>query len=120
MRLIPVLGAIAIAFAVLDFLSSVISSPGCGHLANWLWFIPDLRPLTSAWITWVIGVFSVVFTYGIVSLVLLAVMSSLSGGLFGGHIAAALINSVLRKAIAVLLSIAILHVAVQALVELLC
>lgn len=120
MRLIPVLGAIALAFAVLDFVSSIISAPGCGAIANLLWFIPDLRPLTSAWITYMIGVFSVVFTYGILSLVMLAVLSALGGGLFGGHIAAALINSVLRKAIGVLLLGAILHCVVQALVELLC
>ena len=119
-RLIRVLAYLAVAFAVLDFVSSLTSAPGCGRLANLLWFIPDLRPLTSAWINYVVGVVSTVFVYAIFAFVVLALLSRLSGGLFSGHIVAGLVNTVLSKAIVVLLVGAILHAAVQALVALLC
>lgn len=120
LRLVPVLGYLAVAFAVLDFVSSIIRAPGCGRVAKLLWFIPDLRPLVSAWINSVTGVFSVVFTYAILAFIALAVISRLSGGRFTGHAVTGLLGTWLSKAFVVLLAVAILHSAVQALVAFLC
>ncbi len=120
MRLVPALWLLATAFVVLDFVSSITSAPGCGWIANLLWFIPDLRPLTSWWINYVIGVFGVAFVYGILALLVLAVLSRLTGGLFSGHIAAAMLSAVLSKVIVAVVLGAILHHTVQSLVARLC
>jgi hypothetical protein len=113
MRLMA-LSIFAAVFGFLDFISSISRDPRCGCLAN-LPFMFTLRESTSMWITYVIGLFDVTLTFLVLYLIWLVCKSTFSRGgvLLGGHLAAALINGILRKLLYFFLVGVAVHLAVM-------
>lgn len=123
-RLFRILAYLAVAFAVLDFVSSIAHAPGCGGLAGLHGLVPDLRMLAIAWIDSVANVVRDMLGMAVFFVVVMILLSRVSGAPSAGRLVSGPVNwmraKVLPKVIAVLVVGVILHAAVQALVALLC